>query len=102
VDPSSAVWINVLAADSFTVVGLVPVGLTINLVQGWNFVGYPSWRSTPYTVANLKAAVPAVTAVEGYNALGPYYLRRMADTDALQQGYGYWLYARSAATWVVP
>jgi len=102
VDYRQAVWVNTLAPDAFVVAGLVPTGTTINLVAGWNFVGFPSLRSTPYTVANLKAAVPVVTAVEGYDAVAPYYLRRMLDTDALQPGYGYWVYTSAAATWVVP
>jgi hypothetical protein len=98
-----AIWVNALAADTFTVAGLVPSGTTINLVAGWNFVGFPSLRSTPYTFANLKSAVPEVASVEGYDSLAaPYYLQRLADVDALQPGRGYWVYATAPATWVVP
>ena len=102
VDATYAVWVNVLAADTFTVAGLVPSGTPIALQAGWNFVGFPSLRSTPYTVADLKAAVPQVIAIEGFEPLAPYYLRRMVDTDLLEPGKGYWVYANAPATWVVP
>lgn len=102
IDVTNAVWVNSLAADTFTVAGLVPSGQAIILQQGWNFVGFPSLRATPYTVADLKASVPQVTAVEGFDSLAPYYLRRMPDTDLLQPGSGYWVYSTAPAAWIVP
>ena len=72
VDHTQAVWVNTLAADSFTVAGLVPAGVTLTLQLGWNFVGFPSFRDVVYTLADLKS-VPQVTMVDGFNAAGPYY-----------------------------
>jgi hypothetical protein len=42
--------------------------------------------------------------VEGFDSLGPYYLRRLANTDPLAIGNGYWLYNNGVApvTWTVP
>ncbi len=104
VDPANAYWAFVTVSHSFTVAGIIPSGLTITLQPGWNYVGFPSWRSQPYTVTNLKTAVPSITAVEGYANLGPYYLTRMADTDTLSQGSGYWVYSNTPnpVSWVVP
>ena len=104
VNMTTAAWVNAFAADTFTVAGLVPTGTPIVLLPGWNFVGFPSWRATPYTVGQLKSAVPAVTQVEGFDAMPPYYLQRLQDTDALLMGYGYWLWSTSATpvTWTVP
>jgi len=104
VDPVQAYWVNVQAAGTYTVAGLVMSGTPITLQPGWNFVGFPSLKSATYTVAQLKAATPAVTQVEGYDALGPYYLRRMIDSDALEPARGYWLYNSNASpvTWLVP
>ena len=103
-DPTMAVWVQVQAAGSFTVAGLVAQGTPITLQPGWNFVGFPSMRSTPYTVADLKAAVPAVTQAEGYDSLGPYYLRRLMNPDLLSPAFGYWVYNSGATpvTWLVP
>src|SRR3972149_6386564 len=63
VDHNQAVWVNTLAADSFTVAGLVPSGVTLTLQPGWNFVGFPSFRDAVYTLADLKS-VPQGTMVE--------------------------------------
>lgn len=104
IDHTFAVWVNVLAADTFTVAGIVPSGVTITLQPGWNFVGFPSFRPTPYTLADWKTAVPQITMVDAYDPVGPYFLRRMADTDVLQMGQGYWAFVDGAApvTWAVP
>jgi hypothetical protein len=104
VDHTQAVWVNTLAADSFTVAGLVPSGVTLTLQLGWNFVGFPSFRDVVYTLADLKSAVPQVTMVDAFSAAGPYYLRRMLDTDPLEMGRGYWLFVDGAApvTWAIP
>ncbi len=102
IDHTMAAWVLVTQFDTYTVAGLIPAGPTITLKAGWNFVGFPSWRATPYTVANLKAAVPQVTSVEAYDTLGPYYLRRLVDADALAQGSGYWIYVTTDTTWAVP
>ena len=104
VDHTQAVWVNTLAADSFTVAGLVPSGVTLTLQPGWNFVGFPSFRDAVYTLADLKSAVPQVTMVDAFSAAGPYYLRRMLDTDPLEMGRGYWLFVEGAApvTWAIP
>ena len=104
VDHTQAVWVNVLAADAFTVAGLVPSGVTLTLQPGWNFVGFPSFRATLYTLADLQTAVPQITMVDTFDPVGPYYLRRMLDTDPLQMGHGYWVFVDGAApvTWAVP
>jgi hypothetical protein len=99
------VWVNVLAADSFTVAGLVPSGVTITLQPGWNFVGFPTFRVTAYTLADWQTAVPQITMVDTWDVGGPYYLRRMTNpVEALQLGHGYWAFVDGAApvTWAVP
>ncbi len=104
IEHTLAVWVNVLAADTFTVAGLVPSGVTITLQPGWNFVGFPSFRATPYTLLDWMTAVPQITMVDMYDPGGPYYLRRMLDTDPLQMGQGYWAFVDSPVqvTWAVP
>jgi hypothetical protein len=104
-DDTQAVWVNVLAADSFTVAGLVPSGVTITLQPGWNFVGFPTFRVTAYTLADWQTAVPQITMVDTWDVGGPYYLRRMTNpVEALQLGHGYWAFVDGAApvTWAVP
>ncbi|HKZ63152.1 MAG TPA: hypothetical protein VJ400_01800, partial [Thermoplasmata archaeon] len=99
---TNALWVNVLGADSFVVVGIVPSGTQVDLVQGWNFVGFPSLKANPYRVSDLRNATAEVAFVETYDTTGPYFLRRLAGMDELLPGYGYWVYATAPAQWTVP
>jgi hypothetical protein len=99
-DRARAVWVNVLSAGHFTVVGQVPASTAIALLPGWNLVGYPSFSGT-YAVADLAADTGA-TAVEGFDAAAaPYSLKKLGPTQVLLAGRGYWVRVPVATTWVV-
>jgi hypothetical protein len=101
-DNKMAFWINIIAPCSFTPVGTRPVSTIINLHQGWNMVGFPSFNKT-YTVADLKADIGiAGVIVEAFDAsAAPYHLQRASDSYVMMAGEGYWVYVPSDATWDV-
>lgn len=100
VDHLMGLWVNVTDNSNLTVAGLVPWSTDIQLMSGWNLVGFPSF-STTYTVADLKAETGA-TRVEGYDPVSsPYFLREMTGSEVLQAGEGYWVYVLVDAIWTV-
>ena len=101
-DNTMGFWINITANCSFTPVGTRPVSTTIDLRQGWNMVGFPSFK-TAYTVADLRASIGvAGIVVEAFDArASPYYLQRVTDSYVMMAGEGYWVYVPSDAMWTV-
>ena len=95
-------WINITATCDFTLSGTRPVSTMIDLHQGWNMIGFPSFNAT-YTVADLKADIGlAGVIVEAFDAnAAPYYLQRVSDGYVMKAGDGYWVYVPSDATWTV-
>ncbi len=90
------VIVDLAAAGTFAVAGIVPTSTTISLCAGWNLVGNPSFR-TGYTVANLKAETGA-TAVLGFSAAAPGNTVARADPTVLQAGVAYWVKVNAPST----
>ena len=94
-------WIYINTPGSIIVTGAKAPTTNIDLVAGWNLVGYPSLQTT-YTVADMKASLPAGVIVEGFDINSPpYNLWILPSTYTLKAGEGYWVYVPSAATWSV-
>lgn len=100
IDHRIGFWVNVTRESNLTVAGLVPTVTTINLSEGWNLVGFPSFNSS-YTVADLKAEVGAIRA-EGFDpSLPPFQLRVLGDTEVLQTREAYWMKVDADVDWIV-
>jgi parallel beta-helix repeat protein len=100
IDRPKGAWINVSGACNLTVAGIVPHNTSIQLISGWNLVGFPSFNSS-YTAADLKSRTGS-SRIEGYDPLSsPYYLRQVGDLEILEAGYGYWIWMDSDTTWIV-
>ncbi len=100
-DHAMGLWVNVTMGSDLTVAGMVPASTTVQLLSGWNLVGFPSFNLT-YTVADLKAGTGA-TRVEGFYAPGlPHCLRVLEDFEVLQAGYAYWVRVEADIVWTVP
>jgi len=96
-------WVHTTSAGNAKVAGVVPTGVNVQIKEGWNLVGFPSFM--PYTLGELLLQMPGnVMAFEAYNALkAPYYLDRITyDTFQLGAGNGYWILALSDGIWNVP
>ncbi|MFQ6106667.1 MAG: SBBP repeat-containing protein [Thermoplasmata archaeon] len=99
IDHSIGLWINVTENSNLTVAGVVPAQTSIQLYEGWNLVGFPSFNSS-YTINDLKLETGA-SRVEGYDSLPPYYLRVLGDGEIPQAGEAYWVRVEADADWIV-
>jgi len=93
-------WLNGTAADSMTLLGLLPGVSQIRLCAGWNLIALPGFASG-VTVQSVKASTGADRAM-GFDATGPYHVRNLADTDVIATGAGYWIRVPVAVTWTIP
>lgn len=93
-----ALWIDAPVDTSIVVAGKVPTAAVIQLQQGWNFVGYPSFimRSVGEALSGID-----YERIEGYDAKPPEHLKLLWDNDNLVAGYGYWIKVGTAATWTL-
>lgn len=98
-DIAKGYWIQVLSDCNLTVVGTVPTKTRITHIEGWNLVGYPSFKNR--TVSEALEGKIWMT-VEGFdNASSPYHLRRLSETDIMTAGEGYWIYFSTSGVWTV-
>ena len=107
IDNTMGFWININSTGGDNVLtvgsGYDPSGTTINLVAGWNMVGFPS-QTEGYTAGDLKAdSGGIVTSIERFNAAAtPYLMEVMPDADAFVIGQAYWVYSTGVYDWVIP
>ena len=92
-------WLNATAADSLTLVGLLPGVSQIRLCTGWNLVALPGFAAG-MTVQSVKASTGA-SLVEGFDLAGTYHVRILADTEVLAPGAGYWIQVPVGVTWTI-
>jgi hypothetical protein len=98
VNHTMALWIYVHSDTNLLVVGKVPTTTNINLLEGWNLVGYPS-----FIARNVEDAMSGVTydRVEGYDALSIQSHSLYLEDDTMIAGYGYWIKIDAPAVWNV-
>ncbi len=104
IDVKMGVWVFVdVVGDGFIKVeGTDPVGTTINLVAGWNMVGFPS-QVEGYTALDLKTdSGGLVTIIERFNDASAYNMELMPDGEMFIRGQAYWVYCTAAYSWVIP
>ncbi|MBA3045128.1 MAG: VCBS repeat-containing protein [Candidatus Thermoplasmatota archaeon] len=97
------VWIYIPDAGSLgdgyiRLEGSAPTATTIDLVPGWNLVGYPSSisRTAGTTVP------PQVDIMSVYQSASPYIQDFTAYSGvSMIPGNAYWIHVNSASTWVV-
>jgi outer membrane protein assembly factor BamB len=100
VDHSMGVWINVTEESNLTVAGIVPLKTDIQLLPGWNLVGFPSFDQQ-YLVGELVIDTGAMT-IEGFDSsASPYFLRTLFSGDIMRPVFGYWVEVKSEIVWVV-
>ena len=94
------IWTNVTVNCNLTVAGIVPLTAAIQLKQGWNLVGFPSFEEN-YTGADLILKTNA-TEVEGFSSSSfPYYLAAIQDMEKLRAGFGYWIKVPEDTLWLI-
>jgi PKD repeat protein len=99
VNEKMALWVEVETESHLVVAGLVPDSTTIRLVVGWNFVGYASFVDR---IVGDSFAGAIYQNVEGFDPMDPpWYLQRLADSDFLKFGNGYWIHVSEEFLWTV-
>jgi hypothetical protein len=98
VNRTMALWINATADSNLTVVGTVPTTTSINLIAGWNFVGFPSL--TERTIDDALSGVN-YERIQGYSQVSPHHVRDYSGNDFMIPGYGYWIKVGSDVTWII-
>jgi hypothetical protein len=98
VNRSMALWINVPADSNMVVVGEVPDNTTIQLITGWNFVGFPSLMTR--TVSDAMSGV-SYDKMEGFDSNPPDNMMEYLPGDSMVPGYGYWLTVNAPTNWTV-
>lgn len=97
-------WLNMTEAATLSVTGAEP-SKTINLITGWNLVGYNSSTSQNITdaLASITGKVVSVWAYKNdswqfYDPANPGF----SDLTTMSPGYGYWINTNGACTWTLP
>jgi hypothetical protein len=104
IDAGVAYWIKITAPAQLQVSGAT-ASKSVNLTNGWNFVGY--------SAASAQSIGPALSTIAGKydivwtheNGQWRYYDPGDADGATLSQfrpGSGYWIKMREAAIWALP
>ena len=115
-------WVNLPTATTLSTVG-APASTTqdfsIALLPGWNQIGYPF--TTPTMLNNVSVSAGGTAAAfDTASTSSPLIISSLVyryspaqgatpgsyiwvrDTDSLQPGLGYWVYAYQAATFTIP
>ncbi|MCK4758308.1 MAG: hypothetical protein KAS67_07645, partial [Thermoplasmata archaeon] len=109
VDNTMGVWIHLVNAggdEALTtgVEGSQPSGVTVNLVAGWNLVGYPAdTLQLPYSADDLITdSGDGGMRIECFNAAAAYDIEVMPGVDNFQRGKAYMIYCTAAYDWIIP
>ena len=97
-------WINLNTAFNLSVSGSIP-GKTINLISGWNLVGYNSQTEQPVAdaLATIVGKVESVwTQINGEWKVYFPANSGMSDLATMAPGYGYYIKTTGACTWTLP
>ena len=90
------IWVLFDTDATLSVTGPGLVSTMMDLIKGWNMIGYPS--GTPDTVANVLAGA-LYTEVWGYDGVALYRLKQLAPTDMLEPGHGYWVHVTADSSY---
>ena len=93
-------WLNGTAADSMTLLGLLPAVSQVRLCTGWNLIALPG-LALGVTVQSVKNSTGA-TVVMGFDPAGPYHVRNLSDTEIIATGGGYWIRVPASVMWTLP
>jgi hypothetical protein len=102
--PQNGFWIHMKNDAVFIPDYSIPPMLTVNLVAGWNFVGYPS--VTDRLVTDALSGVP-YDMVQTYDAASGQWLSydpggySLDNLSQMEMGKGYWIHATSAYGWSI-
>jgi hypothetical protein len=98
IDHVMGFWVNLTEDANITLAGIVPTNTAIELIAGWNLIGFPSFNHH-ITVGYLRS-LHSIGTVECFDStVSPYYLRPMQSSEFLLPGQGYWLQVENDSLW---
>jgi hypothetical protein len=98
-DHKEGYYIKMLNPDYLVVAGRTPSNTQIPLKTGWNLVGYPCLVNKTVSDA-LSSIAGKYNMVEYYDPVLDKEVR-LAPTDYMQPGLGYWIHATEDCTLVI-
>ena len=101
IDHMMGFWlhVNLSMSPEFVTAGQVPRIVRINLIEGWNMIGFPSL--IPMTVENAFAGIPYNETLADDPAVDNNTSTiSLSDSDFLTTGQGYWIIVTRACTWL--
>ncbi|HEQ78807.1 MAG TPA: hypothetical protein ENN76_00915, partial [Euryarchaeota archaeon] len=81
------------------ITGECPVSTDIQLLKGWNMVGYPSCQENR-TLETVLAGIPWNMVEKQDNGM-PYNLQPIYSLDYFEPGRGYWIHVSENCVWTV-
>ena len=97
-------WLNMTEPATLSVTGATP-SQSMNLITGWNLVGYNSSEAIAIAdaLSSITGNVVSVWAYMNdawlvYDPANPDF----SDLSAMTPGYGYWINTNGACTWTLP
>ncbi|MFZ2663907.1 MAG: hypothetical protein WAX66_00900 [Patescibacteria group bacterium] len=97
-------WLNMTQPAILSVTGTEPP-LTIDLIAGWNLVGYNSSTEKVITDALGSIAGEVITVWAYRNGVWQFFDPAnpgFSDLTTMAPGYGYWINTNAACTWTLP
>jgi parallel beta-helix repeat protein len=102
-------WIHMKTADTLIVNGTIPNTTSIQLYQGWNLVGNPSFcihgiDDILSPIATKYTAVQQYDSWDGGDPWKHYHINKpqnLNDLAYMTSGRGYWLYVTEDVVWEV-
>ena len=94
------VYVDLAAADRFTIAGVLPATTRITLCGGWNLISFPSFASV--TAGQVMSSTGATAMLAFDSTMPPGKNRLMAAGDLLQSGRAYWIAVSLPTNWDVP
>jgi hypothetical protein len=102
-------WIHMKTADTLIVKGTIPNTTSIQLYQGWNLVGNPSFciHGIDDIVSSIATKYVVVQQYDSWDSSDPwkhYHINKppyINDLAYMMNGRGYWLYVKEDCVWEV-
>jgi parallel beta-helix repeat protein len=102
-------WIHMKTSDTLIVTGTIPNTTSIQLYQGWNLVGNPSFyiHVIDDILSPITTKYTAVQQYDSWDSEDPwkhYHINKpsnLNDLACMTCGRGYWLYVKEDCVWEV-
>jgi parallel beta-helix repeat protein len=109
INHSMGFWIHMKTADTLIVTGTIPNTTSIQLYQGWNLVGNPSFciHGIDDILSSIATKYTAVQQYDSWDSGNPwkhYHINKpqnLNDLAYITSGRGYWLYVKEDCVWEV-